>query len=169
MTEIVCFPPEVTPETSILVLGSMPGETSLLHQQYYAHPRNSFWPIMAALFGFDVAENYSRRLRILKDNKIGLWDVLGSCIRKGSLDSDIKQESVRVNDFSTLFLSCPSLQYVFFNGRKAQELFSKRVDSRLIVDSRLTTFYLPSTSPAHAALNFEAKLASWKKAFDVAC
>jgi len=168
LTVIDCFPPEVTPETFILVLGSMPGQTSLLHKQYYAHPRNGFWPIMASLLEFDVAEAYSIRIRILKENNIGLWDVLSSCKRKGSLDSDIKQESIQVNDFNALLLNCPSLRHIFFNGRKAQDLFNKRVDRRLLSDNTLTTRYLPSTSPAHASLKFEAKLAIWEQAFHAA-
>ena len=51
------FPPIVTEETETLILGSLPGAESLRRQQYYAHPRNRFWRIIASL----AERNYTYR------------------------------------------------------------------------------------------------------------
>jgi len=146
----------------VLILGSMPGVESLKAQQYYAHPRNAFWPIMGRLFGFDPVLPYPERLERLKENRIALWDVAHQCIRPGSLDSSIRHDTVVPNDFASLFEAHPHIRAVFFNGRKAAELYAKMVLPDLAEPWRsLPRHRLPSTSPAHAAQNFEQKLATW--------
>jgi len=145
----------------VLILGSMPGCKSLAEQQYYAHPRNAFWPVMGELFGFDASLPYETRLQHLKNNNIAIWDVAYQCIRPGSLDTDISQ--VEANDFSAFFASHRQIRHVFFNGRKAESLFLKLVQAQLPVPYQaLKKTLLPSTSPAHAAISFAEKLAAWK-------
>jgi len=96
--KIRSFPPVATSEARVLILGSMPGIASLTAGQYYAHPRNAFWRIMGKLVGAGPENPYDERLRILKKGGIALWDVLDSCVRPGSLDANISNETP--NDFA---------------------------------------------------------------------
>jgi hypoxanthine-DNA glycosylase len=145
----------------------MPGIASLRAGQYYAHPRNQFWPLMGALLGRDLAElAYPERVQCLLDAGIALWDVLQSCQRPGSLDADIAPASIIANDFAAFFQRHPAITHVFFNGAAAAQHFNARV-SPLLALPRLHTQRLPSTSPAHAALDFPAKLAAWRAVAEV--
>lgn len=94
MTNSTGFPPIAKPDATILILGSMPGQKSLDENQYYAHPRNSFWPIILKLFKLKGELTYTQREQLLLDNRIAVWDVLKSCYREGSLDSDIDNSSI---------------------------------------------------------------------------
>lgn len=160
------FPPVVSPDARVLVLGSMPGVRSLELQQYYAHPQNGFWRIMAGIIDLDIDGSYEQRIEALRANKVALWDVLSSCERVGSLDSDIRPESIQINNFESLLKENKSLTSVFFNGRKSQQLFERYVVGKVPAIGAMTLQYLPSTSPAHASLSFEKKLLVWKEAFD---
>ncbi|NNF39965.1 MAG: DNA-deoxyinosine glycosylase [Woeseiaceae bacterium] len=148
-------------DARILVLGSLPGRRSIKQQQYYAHPRNAFWPIMQALY--EIRGNYAERLGQLVDNRIALWDVLQSSVRPGSLDGSIATSSARANDFSALFRVCPDIRLIAFNGQKAGQLFRKLVPP--VPDPAvIEQVCLPSTSPAYAAMPFSVKLAQWREA-----
>jgi len=158
------FPPLAGPDASILVLGSLPGARSIAEQQYYAHPRNAFWPIMKTLFSIDG--DYDARRRQLVANRIALWDVLDSAVRPGSLDADIRLDVARANDFASFFCNHPDIVAVFFNGRKAESLFARFVEARPKKPSACFTG-LPSTSPAYAAMPYSGKLARWQQAFSL--
>ena len=138
MTTNTGFPPIAKPDAKILILGSMPGQKSLEENQYYAHPRNSFWLIMCALFNSDENLNYEQRKNLLYENKIAVWDVLKSCYREGSLDSDIDHATIEINDFESFFNSHSDIQSVFFNGTKAEQLFKKVVVNKLEKFSKIT-------------------------------
>jgi len=157
------FPYSANSDAKVLILGSMPGRKSLLEDQYYAHPQNAFWPITGELFGFDPDLEYRQRLARLRENGIALWDVAFQCVRPGSLDSAIEMQSVVANDFEALFKTHPQIETVFFNGRKAEELYIKLVLDHLPEEFQaIRTHLLPSTSPANAAMNRTQKLKSWK-------
>lgn len=142
--------------TRILVLGSFPGAASLAAGQYYAHPRNHLWPILSALTGEDLAGMpYAERLPRLLAHGFGLWDVLGECERQGSLDSAIRRAAA--NDFARLRRLCPELQTVGFNGQASGKYAAH------FASQGYRTVVLPSTSPAHASLTLEQKLAHWEK------
>lgn len=163
MSAINGFAPIVSGNASVLILGSMPSEASLLRQQYYGHPRNAFWPIMSALFGSDPELCYQRRKEMLMENGIAVWDVLQSCSRLGSLDSSIKLATIRTNDFADFFAEYKYIKRVFFNGRMAEKLYQKRILPALNDRfSYLEYQCLPSTSPANASLKFEQKIEAWK-------
>jgi double-stranded uracil-DNA glycosylase len=163
MTKSTGFSPIAKPDAKILVLGSMPGQKSLEENQYYAHPRNSFWTILCTLLYADKDTNYDDRIKLLLSNRVALWDVLKSCYRKGSLDSDIDQSSIKPNDFNTFFSTHKRIEAVFFNGAKAEQLFKKNTLKTLKqAQQNLSFIRLPSTSPAHAALTFEQKLLQWE-------
>lgn len=166
MNRVRSFAPVLGDRPRVLILGSMPGVASLERRQYYAHPRNAYWRIMGDLFGAGPELPYPERLRRLAARGIALWDVLESCVRSGSLDSSIADASARPNDFGTLFSRNPSIDDVFFNGRKAAEVFRRRILPELeehgagaLNGIRFRT--LPSTSPAHAARSYAEKLAEW--------
>lgn len=156
------FKPVADPHSRILILGSMPGVRSLQDQEYFAHPRNAFWKIIEALFGILAVENYAARCAGLLDSNIAIWDTLRSCHREGSLDSDIHPDSEVANNFRDLFERSPEITDVFFNGAKAESAFNKHVRNALLDQFPEMRFArLPSTSPAHASMTFEQKLASW--------
>jgi hypoxanthine-DNA glycosylase len=159
------LPPVVDDSTRVLVLGSMPGEMSLYRQQYYAYPRNAFWRIMSDLIGVDVHADYRHRLDGLRSAGIGLWDVLRICERPGSLDSAIARQGMEPNDFEALFEYYPGISRVFFNGAKAEDLFERLVVPGL--GAPVTRSRLPSTSPANAAIGYDAKLRAWRSVVEV--
>ena len=160
MSVIEGFPPVADPDARVLILGSMPGVASLRVDEYYANERNAFWRIMGDLIGAGPALPYRRRLEKLKIHGMALWDVIATCERFGSLDSDIVNSSVKVNDFLTFFAVHRDIRRVFFNGGAAEASFRRHVLPQLS-DMNLSLVRLPSTSPAHAARGYAEKLAAW--------
>lgn len=143
----------------VLVLGSFPGAASLQAAQYYAHPRNAFWPVMAAVLGDPglPALPYAQRLQRLLAGRVGLWDAVASCHRKGSLDSAI--EAARPSDLPSLLPRLPALRAIACNGARAhQETLA------ILGDGGVPLLKLPSTSPAHAGLSVADKAAAWRAA-----
>jgi hypoxanthine-DNA glycosylase len=139
----------------------MPGIASLNVHQYYAHPRNAFWPIMANIFNFDADLEYIARTQKLISSGIAVWDVLNECIRPGSLDSDIKAGSRIPNDFPTFLREHPKIKKIGFNGLEAQKSFNKYVLRDLESDN-ISFVQLPSTSPAHT-MPLEQKMTIWRE------
>ena len=157
------FPAVENALAQVLILGSMPGTASLQAQQYYAHPRNVFWRILGELVGAGAELPYAARMQVLTASGIALWDVLQSCARQGSLDADIEDASIVVNDFRAFHLSHPHIRYVFFNGAKAEDYYRKHVLPTLGSQFGALQFQrLPSTSPAHASLSYAQKLKAWE-------
>lgn len=153
--ELQGLAPVVAPQTRLMVLGSFPGVASLKAQQYYAHPRNQFWPILSALWGVDLrALPYERRLDVVRERGLGIWDVYASCRREGSLDSEI--EAPVPNDWTLLRREAPGLQAVAHNGGESAR------SMRHTLKLGLAVHRLPSTSPANASWSFERKLEAWR-------
>jgi len=160
----LCFPPAAQSDAAVLILGSLPGRKSLELQQYYAHPQNAFWKIVAQVFGASSSLPYKRRLEILTANRIALWDVLGAAERPGSLDSSIVHATAKANDFAAFFRAHPRIRRVFFNGQKAEALFRRQVLPALGPEFESLLYeQLPSTSPAHAGMTFAKKLDRWQR------
>jgi TDG/mug DNA glycosylase family protein len=155
------FKPIVQADAEILILGSMPGRDSLRAAQYYAHPRNIFWRVMAELLHFDAGFPYEERAAALVAARIALWDVVHCCRRQGSLDSSIEADTVVTNDFRTFFQRYDKIGSVIFNGAKAEHYYVRRVLPHLNSRS-LHYFRAPSTSPAHASLSYARKLETWR-------
>ncbi len=149
----------------VLILGSLPGARSLQLQQYYGLPRNAFWRILSAVTGVDAVADYAARLAGLKRCGIALWDVIATARRRGSLDAAIDRDGLVVNDFATFFAAHPRIERICCNGATAAALYRRLVLPTLPAPiAALPLRTLPSTSPAHAALSFEAKQARWLEA-----
>ncbi len=149
-----CFPPVVNADTRVLILGSLPGEASLAAGQYYAHPRNQFWPLLGSLLQLDLpALPYAQRLDCLLQHGIGLWDVIAEARRRGSLDTAIRDS--QHNDLPHLLASLPQLALVAFNGQTAGR------HSKSVAAYGVATLILPSSSPA-LTLPLVAKQAAWQ-------
>ncbi len=161
--QIHSFASVSAPDAEILILGSMPGRASLAAKEYYAHPRNAFWKIVEALFDIRANEDYHERLRRLAARRVALWDVLKTCTRESSLDSDIVESSIVANDFAAFFAAHPKISRVCFNGARAEGSFLKHARPT-IIETRGDLEYqrLPSTSPANATLSLAAKISAWQ-------
>jgi hypoxanthine-DNA glycosylase len=148
--------PLVHPDSAILILGTMPGEQSLLHQQYYANKGNHFWKLLYAVLGETFSTDYAERKKLLFDNRIALWDVLSHCEREGSLDSRIKNEIA--NDFDTFYTSHPSIRAVFFSSKAAEKYYERHAGKK----NGIYYHTLPSPSGANASMSFIQKLEKWQ-------
>jgi hypoxanthine-DNA glycosylase len=150
--------PVVGPGTRLLLLGSFPSVASLAAQQYYAHPRNQFWPLLSVLWGIDLrALPYPQRLEVVRARGLGIWDVYARCRRPGSLDAAISD--AELNPLAALAATLPRLAAIAHNG--AESARTMRVTAAL----GLPVCRLPSTSPANAGWSFARKLAAWTEVF----
>ena len=154
------FDPVWSPDARVLIVGSMPGVKSLADSQYYAHPRNAFWPILFEIFGQAPTDDYGEKKKLIRDHHLALWDAAYTCEREGSLDSNMR--GVIYNDFAALYGKCPGIHSVLCNGGTAHSLFMK---SGFAQDK--TVIRLPSTSPAYT-MAYAKKLEAWKAALEQA-
>ena len=157
--QINSFPYFINSETEILILGTMPGAMSLEKNEYYANPRNHFWKILYTVFdALPIANLFEEKKDFLLNNKIGIWDVLENCERKGSLDIHIKNQ--KENDFEVLFKEFPAISKIIFNGKQSHLFFVKKFGQI----EGITYYVMPSTSPANT-MSFENKLKIWSTCF----
>jgi len=156
------FAPVTDARTRLLVLGSLPGEVSLRQAQYYAHPQNQFWRLMGEVVGADlVSARYESRLAMLRSAGVGLWDVVRTARRAGSLDTAIRDH--QPNALAELAAALPALRAIAFNGGKASALGrAALIRADLGADSGWTLVDLPSSSPAYT-IGFERKRIEWLK------
>lgn len=159
MSRCQSFAPLADADSKILILGSMPGVKSLQEQEYYAHPQNRFWKLLALLFNEPAPSDYEAKKALLARRGVALWDTLGLCEREGSLDSDIKNEIP--NDVLGLLARRPSIRAIFCNGGKAGAAFKKYFARSL--PPGVEVFYFHSTSPANARMDLAALAAEWGK------
>ncbi len=157
MAKIQSFKPVVDRCSRVLILGSMPGAESIRQQQYYAHPRNGFWPFIYKIFNREQEKDYAQRIRFLKEKQIALWDVLKSCNREGSLDSGITNGIS--NDVAGLINTYSNIQVVFCNGTMAESQFRTKIFPLLKRPVLYTRLY--STSPANASVPYQKKVENW--------
>jgi len=155
--------PVAGPGARLLILGSFPSEASLRAQQYYAHPRNQFWPILSAIWGLEgeqalSALPYAERLPVAIARGLAIWDVYAGCERQGSLDSAIR--SPQLNDLAGLIRRLPTLRAIAHNGGESAR------HAKLTRALGLPVHTLPSSSPANATWSFERKVAAWRSVFE---
>jgi hypoxanthine-DNA glycosylase len=160
-----CFKPIARADARVLILGSLPGKMSLERNEYYAQPTNAFWRIMGELIGASPDVPYQRRLDLLKQHHIAVWEVCAVGFRAGSLDSAIQLSTVSANDIGTFLGTHPGINLICFNGRKAEEIYLRKVRQEPhAVFERIRYASLPSSSAAHAGMPFAEKLARWRNA-----
>lgn len=147
--------PIVFEDSETLILGSFPSLKSFEERSYYAHPKNQFWKILSEIYNAPHGAN-SERILLLQKAKIALWDVIASCERRNSADSNLKK--IQPNDIETLIKSHPHVKRILFTGRTAQTLYQK-----YFIHISLPTALLPSPSPAYAQVKYEDKLLAWKQ------
>jgi double-stranded uracil-DNA glycosylase len=164
MSRVHSFRPIASAHAEMLILGTMPGTASLAAGEYYAHPRNQFWSILATLIGFDRDAPYRNRCERLVGHRIAVWDVLRSCQRAGSLDGSIAKDSIVVNDFAAFFVAHRRIHRVLFNGATAQSLYRRYAEAPA---RPIEYLRLPSTSPANASTPPAEKLSAWAAALSV--
>ena len=149
------LPPVLDAATRVLILGSFPGVASLTARQYYAHPRNHFWPLLGALLGLSLKDmRYARRLAALRAHRIGLWDTIVRCSRAGSADAAIRRAELA--EIALVKRRSPELELVCFNGQTAAGA------APLWRQAGYAVGVLPSSSPAYT-LPFAEKLAAWRE------
>jgi len=161
VTQVFSMAPVLGPAPTVLILGSMPGVASLTEQQYYAHPRNLFWPMLAEILQQPLPATFAERYLWLQQNGIALWDVLASCERAGSLDSAIKLKSAVCNPIDQWLQQQPQLGRICCNGATAAKLFRQYFPE---LANKMAVYALPSTSPAHASVSRQHKLQLWANA-----
>ena len=150
------FEPVFAADAHVLIVGSMPSVKSLEDAQYYAHPRNAFWPIMFDIWGEMPHNDYERKKALIVSRHLALWDAAACCEREGSLDSAMR--GVVFNDFASLYARCPGIETVLCNGATAHALFLKSG-----AGEGKRVLRLPSTSPAYT-LPYAQKLRAWRDA-----
>ncbi len=153
------IPPVWDERSRILILGSFPSVRSREEGFFYGHRQNRFWRLLAALFGEKEPESVGEKKRLLLENRVALWDVIGECDIEGSADSAIK--NAEPNDISPI-LAGADIKRIYANGGKAWELYMKRI----FPVTGIEAVKLPSTSPANAACSFERLRESWKRIID---
>ena len=149
------FKPIIFKSSEILILGSFPSLKSFENSFYYAHPKNQFWKILSEISGYP-AKSRDQKIWLLKQCKLALWDIVKSCKRVNSSDSNLKD--IEINDIKALLKKYPNIKKICFTSKLAQKLYNKHFK-----DIKIETFYLPSPSPAYAAMSFEEKLIQYKK------
>ncbi|MFT4415772.1 DNA-deoxyinosine glycosylase [Fredinandcohnia humi] len=160
MKRIYGLAPVAESDVQVLILGSMPGEESLRKNEYYGNKRNHFWKILFSLFEQPEITDYEEKLRFIKLHKIALWDVLYSCERVGSLDSNIKAEEP--NDLESFVQTHQNLRLIACNGTKAFQSYKKYIGLHRF--EGIEVVKLPSTSPVPGKYNktLEGKLQEWE-------
>ena len=143
-------------DARVLIVGSMPSVRSIERAQYYAHPRNAFWPILFDTFKEERTDDYQAQKALIRRHHLALWDAAACCEREGSLDSQMR--GIQFNDFDRLYRACPRLETVLCNGAAAYALFLR---SGYAGDRRVMR--MPSTSPAHT-MAYEKKFRIWRDA-----
>lgn len=151
------FDPISDSETIVLILGTMPGDKSLELQEYYGNTGNRFWKIISTITNNELPLNYTDKKKLLLKTKIGVWDVVHEADRKGSLDSEIKNEVP--NDLNDFITKHKNLKVIGFNGTKSATLFDKYFERK----KHIKYILLPSTSQANTGIDFDHSCEIWRQ------
>lgn len=150
------FPPLYSKDTRVLILGSFPSVKSREENFFYGHPRNRFWNVSAEIFQTDIPLTKEEKTELVLKNRLGLWDVIGSCNITGSSDASVK--NAVPNDISPILSEC-RISAIFVNGKTAEKYYNRH----LLPKNGISAITLPSTSPANAAWSLERLVDEWKQ------
>ncbi len=151
------FDPVVFPNTVLLILGTFPSLESCKRHGYYAHPRNQFWRILSDLFHVPATTELEKTA-LLNKYRIGLWDIIASCERTDSSDSNLT--NCHLNDIPALLQKYPQISHLAFTGKKAARLYQKTY-----ADLHVNCQTLPSPSPAFATMKYNTKKEAYRRCF----
>jgi len=161
MSELTCGLPAVVRDDSVvLILGTIPSRASIKMNEYYGNPGNQFWKLIFKVFGMEPNAEYEDRIAFLQEKRIALWDVLITCEREGSSDSNIQHP--RANEFDDFLHHHKTITHIFFNGKRSEELFNRLVTLDSGIESYIVKERLPSSSSANPT-KFEQKLERWRR------
>ncbi len=149
------FGPIFHSQSRILILGSFPSVKSREQQFYYGHPRNRFWMMLSSIFECKPPETKDEKIDFLLCHDLALWDVIYECDIHGSSDSSIK--NAVPNDIQIITNNAP-IEKILCNGKLAGKLYSQHMQK----DTNLSSFILPSTSPANASFSLQQLQNEWK-------
>lgn len=160
-TKLIGLDPIIPDEPMVMILGSMPSVMSLENQEYYGNPRNHFWNILFEIFSRKPIFDYQKKIEFIKEKHIILWDVIGACYRKGSLDSAIIMEEP--NDIGGVLENYPSVRLIACNGTKSFQTLKRNMDLNKMTSIKVIK--LPSTSPIPGKYtkSFAGKVEEWKQ------
>ena len=155
-----CFEPVFDENSKILLLGTMPSPKSRENGFYYSHPQNRLWRVLAEILNESVPESAEQKRALLLKRGIAMWDVLKSCKIAGASDASIKEPVP--NEIAMLLRAAP-IRAVFATGTKAAQLYRRYIEQ----ETHMPIAVLPSTSPANAAVGFDALVRAYSviKAF----
>lgn len=149
------FEPIFDSKSKILILGTFPSVKSRENNFYYGHPQNRFWFVLAEILKTETPRSIPEKRQMLIENKIAIWDVVGSCEISNSSDVSIK--NAQPNDIG-IILGNANIKTIYANGKTAEKLYNKY----LLKQTGKEIFALPSTSPANAAFSKEKLVDAWK-------
>ncbi len=154
------FPPVVGPHSHTLILGSFPSVKSREQGFFYGHPRNRFWPLLAAIYGETVPADIPAKESLILRHGLALWDVIAACTITGSSDASVKD--ARPVDIRQVTQQA-DIRRVLCNGALAGKLYQRHLADTLA----LPALVLPSTSPANAAWSLSRLTDAWRTALEV--
>ena len=149
------IPPVFDKNSEVLILGSFPSVKSRETHFFYGHPMNRFWKVIAEIYGCPVPYDTPSKKKLLLDNRIALWDVIGSCEINGSSDSSIR--NAVPNDIAAL-VEKTGISRIFANGATSYNMYNRFCRDSVGIDA----VKLPSTSPANAAYSIDRLVSEWE-------
>ena len=118
------FKPIFDETSRVLMLGTMPSPKSREVGFYYGHPRNRFWKVVYTVCGEPYPETKDEKIALDLRNHIAGWDVLASCVIRGTEDGSIRKP---VTNDVDVRLKHANITAVFATGARASELYKRHV------------------------------------------
>lgn len=192
------FEPYIPENATKLIIGTIPparfcfneksAKGQLLDEDidfYYGSKDNKFWTILGELFNLDYLEVdgiIQKRKAFLKEQKIGITDIIDICEREKESALDNKLNIIELKNISRLLIDNPSIDTLIYTSEfvKSQvnkisrsyhtiDLFDKKKQTTIIGNKKYNVWILYSPSPT-ALRNMglkgnEKRLEQYRKVF----